>query len=122
MEMVKSPTKIFSKLTIAILIIVILGSCGSESKEQWLLDEARFNFENAVFDLGLDQIEFKGPVEKPRIEDFKEDTRYVIYAWYHVYSNDTIWVYSKVDTQFEEETTVHYSKNIKKYVEELDRW
>ncbi|WP_074408853.1 hypothetical protein [Aquimarina megaterium] len=103
-----------------LLLCVILTSC-QPPKEQDLLDEARFNFENITFDRGIDKVPFKGPIIKDRIENFKADPGYKVYGWYYVHRKDTIWVYAKVDTLLQKETSIHFSRNITKYIEELDR-
>lgn len=107
-------------LRVTLIIVVFTASC-EPPKEQELIDEANFNFENAVFEMGLDKLPFKGPVERKSIEEYPPKPRYSVYGWYYIYKKDTVWVYAEVDTLLEGKTRIHFSKNLGAYIEELDR-
>lgn len=108
-------------INIVVISFALISSCGKHPTENDFLEEAKFNFENTVFERGIDKLPFKGPILRERIENFKKDPSYKVYGWYYIHKKDSIWVYAEVDTLMKKETSMHFSKNITKYIEELDR-
>ena len=107
---------------IVLALFIIFSSCNSSvPTEQELLDNAKFNFENTVFDRGIDKLEFKGPIVKKKIGKFDPESGYKVYGWFYIYKKDTIWVYAEVDTLLKKKTLMHFSTNINDHIEELDR-
>ena len=83
------------------------------------MDSARFEFENAIFETGLDHLNFHGPVQTKQIEDFEADPEYVVFYWWAKSKNDTLRVYAKVDKELKKQTSIHFSKNIEELYNEL---
>lgn len=104
---------------ILIIITIFLSSC-QQIKNEDLLDEAKFEYENIKFEMNIDQIPFRGPILKNRVENFEPNPAYKIFAWYYLNKNDTIWIYAKVDTLLKRKTSIHFSKNIKVLIDRVN--
>ena len=96
------------------LSIFCLTACSPQTEDEKWEGIARASFHE--FTLWEDArmmnaIEFTGPVIKKNIENFKTDTNMIIFAWYHVHSSDTFWVYCKIDKLNRKNPTMHSSKN-----------
>ena len=96
-------------------------SCETTNEES-MLNEAIGAFQVNQNDLLLDNIPFKGPIEKNQIESFSASSDFKIYAWYYIHHRDTFWIYSQVHKTEKMETTVHFSKNIGELVENRKKW
>ncbi|MFG6687492.1 hypothetical protein ACGK9U_12975 [Mariniflexile sp. HNIBRBA6329] len=94
------------------LIFLIFFSCKIEESD--LVDNARFEFENIIFDSRLDHLNFNGPEIKERVEDFPKDSDFKIYSWWTKKGNDTLRIYAVVHKQLKKKTDIHFSKNYTK--------
>ncbi|MCT8341254.1 hypothetical protein MG296_14400 [Flavobacteriaceae bacterium TK19130] len=102
-----------------IVLIIILVSCKVEESD--LLDNARFEFENVIFESGIDHLKFNGPYKIDQIEDFEPDSEYAIYYWWTKVQKDSIRVYAKVHKELKKQTSIHFSKNYIELHEKMTR-
>jgi hypothetical protein len=105
------------RVLLTICLLLVLNSC--KVKESDLVDNARFEFENTIFDNGLDHLKFQGPILSNQIEDFEPNPEYVIYYWWTKIEIDTLRVYAKVHKELLKPTSIHFSKNYREIYDQL---
>lgn len=111
------------KVLIAVCFFVfsaVLNSC--QTKEEKILGKAIGCYQHNQSDLGLEKVDFQGPVLKSRIENFAPNPNYLIYGWYFIHEKDTFWIYSKVDKKLIKETSVHFSSNFDELRKDYVNW
>lgn len=101
------------KVLLCCFLGLYLSSCKVSIEERWK-KEAQSSFTDFRLNESasiMNGVNFKGPILKNRIENFPVDSSSIIYGWYYLNNNDTIWIYCNVDKSLNRETTVHSSAN-----------
>lgn len=104
------PEKFRNRLFILMLFPLFIA-CESQSLEEKMLDKATASFQYNQSDQLLEQIDFKGPVIRDRVGNFKPDPRYTVYRWYYIHEKDTFWMDIEVDKKLVKKNSVHLSNN-----------
>lgn len=109
-----------------LLFISFNFSCQSNELEK-MQDEGRSKYEDGKFEIGMQDVEFNGPIVLKLINGVQTDTNIYIFGWYYVHERDTFWIYSYVDKNSNKkreryDTGIGYSDNIDELRSNWKKW
>jgi hypothetical protein len=92
------PNNYYREFKFKMLIICITFNFYCQVNElDKIKDEARSNYEDGKFQIGMQDLEFNGPIFFYLINGVQIDTDTTILGCYYVHEKDTFWIYSHVN-------------------------